>query len=495
MIPSNFTFKKSLFQNLIFFLLALSLIIYTSSRATLLSLTCDEASTYFSHIPNSIWSCFFSESCWSDANNHLLNTFLMQVSTNVFGVSEWTLRLPNLLGHLIYLIFSIRLILRYSNTFLLGIAGFCLLNLNPFLLEFFSLARGYGLGVGWMMMSIYYLFRWVESRKLSLGMYCYIGAFLAVLSNFIFLNYWASATAVFIFFILEKWFLKKNEKLKSNFLQSIGLPVLSSVSLFFLIKKPIQFLQSKGEFVYGGESLIESFVGMVKESVMSQGYFNPFTTNVFILLSTVLLGFSIVFGVFYFLKKRDNNFSKIYFAGIILMILMMSAMVVQYYLLDVKYLMGRKSTMLLPFFGLSVYLFLEFLYREKNKNWTIGFALLIIVFSFNHFYRTFDLKETVEWSYDAYTKDMIQYLDEHVEQKRKINLGVFWIYGPASEFYQKHFSMEKIEKVERLDEADFEEIDALDFIYVRADQVNLLKDKYVLEKKFGTAGVLFKKKN
>ncbi|MFK7774044.1 MAG: ArnT family glycosyltransferase [Saprospiraceae bacterium] len=493
MITNNFTSKKSRFHDLIFFILALALIIYTSSRATLLSLTCDEASTYFSHVPNSIWACFFSESCWVDANNHLLNTFLMQISTGVFGVSEWTLRLPNLFGHFIYLMFSILLVRRYSNNLWIGIAGFCLLNLNPFLLEFFSLARGYGLGVGWMMMSIYFLFRWVESGKLSLGMYCYIGAFLAVLSNFIFLNYWASATAVFIFFSLEKQLFVKNEQQGNSSLKSIGLPILSSLALFFLIKNPIQFLQSKGEFVYGAESLMESFVEMVRASVMSQGYFNPFTTNVFILLSLVLLGFSTVVGIFYFFKKGNNSFSKIHFTGVGLMVLMMMAMVVQYHLLDVKYLMGRKSTMLLPFFGLSVYLFLAFLFREKSKNWTVGFALLITVFSFNHFYRTFDLNETVEWDYDAYTKDMIQYLKENLEENQKIGLGVFWIYGPASEFYKEYFSMEEIGEVVRLDEEDFEKNDAFDFIYVRRDQVDLMKDKYVVEKEFGTAGVLMKK--
>ena len=168
-------------------------------------------------------------------------------------------------------------------------------------------------------------------------------------------------------------------------------------------------MRSNGEFVYGTESLFESYVGMVKVSVMSQGYFNPFTTNVFILLSICLLSFSIVFSVFYFLKKRENTFSKIYFGGVSLMVLMLLAMIVQYYLLDVKYLAGRKAIILFPFFGMSVFLFLEFLFRGINKNWTIGFAILISTFSFNHFYRTFDLKETVEWDYDAYTKDMVKY--------------------------------------------------------------------------------------
>ena len=494
MITLKNTSKIIRFQDVIFFILALGLIIYTSSRVALLGLTCDEASTYFSHVPNSIWSCFFSESCWSDANNHLLNTFLMQLSVGVFGISELTLRLPNVFGHLIYLSFSILLVRSYSNNFLIGLAGFCLLNLNRFLIEFFSLARGYGLGVGWMMMSIYFLIRWVESDELKLGMYCYIGAFLAVLSNFIFLNYWASVTAIFGFFILVKYFFQKNERPENSFLKSIGLPIVASLVLFFLIKKPIKFLQSKGEFVFGVESLTESFVEMVKASVMSQGYFSPRTTSVFVLISLCLLSVSTLFGAFNFLKNRENSFSNIHFTGVGLMSLMILAMVVQYYLLDVKYLVGRKSIMLFPLFGLSVYLFLEFLFREKRKKWIIGFAILISIFSFNHFYRTFDLKETVEWGYDAYTKDMIQYLDGNLKKGERVKLGVYWIYGPASEYYQMHFSIEEIGKITRLKDKDFSRVEELDFMYIQRFQMDSLNEEYILVKEFGQEGVLLKRK-
>ena len=75
---------------------------------------------------------------------------------------------------------------------------------------------------------------------------------------------------------------------------------------------------------------------------MSQGYFNPNTTAIFVLISLVLSGTSILFAIFYFLKQRDKLFSRIHLAGVSLMVLMILAMVVQFYLIDIKYLMGRK---------------------------------------------------------------------------------------------------------------------------------------------------------
>ena len=178
--------------------MSIGLLVYTNLRAYHIGLTCDEASTYLSHSNRNLWICFFSESCWSDANNHWLNTFLMQPSIAIFGVSEWSIRLPNLFGHLLYLCASIVLIKNISKNIWVALAGFCLLNFNPFLLEFFALARGYGLGVGCMMMSMTLFFLWIKKQKTSWLVGSFFMTVLAVLSNFIFLNYLASLIAVLI---------------------------------------------------------------------------------------------------------------------------------------------------------------------------------------------------------------------------------------------------------------------------------------------------------
>ncbi|MEM6967403.1 MAG: hypothetical protein AAF573_21745, partial [Bacteroidota bacterium] len=387
------------YPHFIFVGLAIALLGYTSLRAHLLSFTCDEASTYFSHLPRSVFQCFYSEVCWSDANNHLLNTFLMQVSTGIFGVSEWTLRLPNLFGHFLFLVFSTLLVRRFSSNFWVGLAGFCLLNFNPYLLEFFSLARGYGLGIGWMMMSIYFLMRWIEEPKWTLGMYCYVGAIFSVLSNFVFLNYWASLCAVFILLI----FFEKIGLKKALDFRWLSLPFVSAIVLFFLLVKPIQFLRNKGEFVFGKESFWDSFEGLVRVSLMSQGYLHPYTTHTFIGIAISLLIFSTLYGFYHYGKNQKQLISKIHFAAVLLLALLLLGVFVQYYLLDVKFLEGRKATMLLPLFGLNVYVLLQQLYHRGFLKLVTIFSIGISTFSFVHFQRTFDLQETIEWSYDAQT--------------------------------------------------------------------------------------------
>lgn len=477
-----FNWKK---QNILFGVLIIGLLIYTSLRAYLLSFTCDEASTYFSHLPNSVFQCFYSDVCWSDANNHLLNTFLMQITTSIFGISELTLRLPNLFGHLIFLIFSTLLVERYSKNFWIALSGFCLLNFNPYLIEFFSLARGYGLGVGWMMMSIYFLLRWIEEYKIDLGIYCFIGAICSVLSNFVFLNYWSGLFAVVcVFIFFENLKLENKQKLRW-----LLLPISSGVFLFLILIKPIQFLRSKGEFGFGTENFFESFEGLVKVSLMSQGYFNPYTTNVFLGLAIILLAVSTIYGFYSFLKSEKQYIYKIHFASVLLLILILIGVFVQYYFLGVKFLEGRKTTILIPLFGLTVYVLLEKLYQSHLTKFSVLFSILISIFSFIHFQRTFDLRETVEWDYDAKTKNMIAFIQDNFPKDKKIKLGVYWIYGPASEFYQEQFKMNNLQ-IKRLDD-DLDHIGELDFIYIQPHQLIKVKENNSVEKDF-EKGLLLK---
>jgi hypothetical protein len=45
-----------------------------------------------------------------------------------------------------------------------------------------------------------------------------------------------------------------------------------------------------------------------------------------------------------------------------------------------------------------------------------------------------------------------------------------------------------------LREEDFNEIETAELIYIRKDQMDIVRNKYILEKEFGSAGVLLKKK-
>ena len=118
---------------------ASAICVYVVVRASTVGFTHDESLSY-----GFIWGDNgFAES----ANNHWLNSWLMEVSGGVFGHSELALRLPNIAAYVLYGVCCALLLLEVRHA-AARIAGFTALFLNPFLLEFFGLARGYGLSLG-----------------------------------------------------------------------------------------------------------------------------------------------------------------------------------------------------------------------------------------------------------------------------------------------------------------------------------------------------------
>src|ERR1700746_3455277 len=75
-------------------LILIALSVTNLYRANTQSITCDEAYSYqlWGSRP---WSHMFDP---SDASNHVLQTLLSKASVAIFGLSEFALRLPTLLG-------------------------------------------------------------------------------------------------------------------------------------------------------------------------------------------------------------------------------------------------------------------------------------------------------------------------------------------------------------------------------------------------------------
>src|SRR5215510_4107708 len=121
---------------------------YSMIRAIRLSFTHDEGLTYTILLDDPSWR--------GSANDHPLNTRTMRWVSHWLGDQEWALRLPNVIAHALYLISGMLLLLKFKH-WAVVLLGFALLNLNPFLLDFFSLARGYGLATALTLLSLWLL--------------------------------------------------------------------------------------------------------------------------------------------------------------------------------------------------------------------------------------------------------------------------------------------------------------------------------------------------
>jgi len=119
-------------------------------RARLLDFTIDEASTTLAFV--------LHNSPWGPAtNNHLLNTLASRLIVQVLPVSVFNLRIPALIGAASYLVFSMCLCRRLVQGRWAQLALFAVFSLNPLVLDYLYVSRGYALGLGFELAALYFL--------------------------------------------------------------------------------------------------------------------------------------------------------------------------------------------------------------------------------------------------------------------------------------------------------------------------------------------------
>jgi hypothetical protein len=228
---------------------------YEVARAARSSFTCDEAGSYLDFISPNVLALFN----FNSANNHFMNSLLAKISSALGGTSEFVLRLPNLFAYAAYLLFAFLILNRFVKTKIIVFCGCLLLSLNPYVLDYFSLCRGYGLSLGFLMASLFFFFSFMDrttepgpNRHRHLR-YSLIAAALAVLSNFSLLNvYLGLAAFAFGYFI----FLNRLDRRGVSFAAPVRNPSKRRIffwSVFILAAVLFNLLAISQDLNYAGK--------------------------------------------------------------------------------------------------------------------------------------------------------------------------------------------------------------------------------------------------
>jgi hypothetical protein len=142
--------------------IALSLAVFAAIlyRAATQSITHDEGVMFEWYLSGS-WGDLLA---FEHGNHHVLDELLCKLSVSLFGPSELALRLPAALGCLIYLYSTLRLSVLFFGEGPLLLLSVALLDLNPFVQDYFSCARGYSLALGLFFFAMYSACEYLAGR-------------------------------------------------------------------------------------------------------------------------------------------------------------------------------------------------------------------------------------------------------------------------------------------------------------------------------------------
>ncbi|MCD6596540.1 MAG: hypothetical protein J7L04_02560, partial [Bacteroidales bacterium] len=389
-------------------------------------------------------------------NNHILNTLLMKLFEWGFGASEFVLRLPNLLAFILYLGSSFMLIRKGGQK--LMIAFFMLLTFNPYLLDFFGLARGYGLSIGFMVGGLYFLLKYFDTYKNSNIVLFNLFAFLAVLSNFTLVYFWVASWLIFnILVLLEFRVFNRNQgKRKLNLFKLNSWNFISLFVAILFLYEPFRRIINFDVIDFGGNSgFIRNTIGML---VIGLFYDNHIPTILLSVLKVLIITFSLSLTLLIFIRiaKKDMSFFKANKPLIVLnfmLIIIAIETIIHHYLFHTGFLMGRFALFLFPLFVLNVVYFAQYLYASGYQKIVTVCLSIMLLFVLANVLININTKSYRDWYYDMGTKKAVQELVNNyelsLEKPSEIKLGVNWLFEPSMNFYRKTWDLNWLLPIDR----------------------------------------------
>lgn len=399
-----------------YYLVLLFAFSYVLLRGVTLGITHDEALTYKIIQGDEILK--------GTANHHWLNTQLSSLSTHLFGAKEFALRLPNILSFAVFWIFLFRIARTFLKSAFTQIALLLFLCGNPFILDFFSLCRGYGISLAFVTASLFYLFRILDLKKDSKPIQYYLAtvfAILALSANLNTLNYFLIAVALIV---LSGFVFKPKNRMV---LLSI-LIILVGITLYFSLER-LFFLKDQKELYFGTGNLNSTIDNLIYSSF----YFRDGFKEVFIL--RYLLYASLLLAGFLAIRKKPLLNPGA--AAFIILVSIFIALVAENLLFEALYPINRSSLYLYPIILLAFLLNVDgFKFKPVQISIVISSVLFLLLSL-----PVYNLKTTMTWSEDSCIKEAMLLIKNNIKDDSVHTAECTWIYEPMVNYYRLEYGV------------------------------------------------------
>jgi hypothetical protein len=378
-------------------------------KAAIVPATFDEVSTYTSYTGFDKMADIILNT-GGNTNNHILNSLSITLCQSVLGVKLWTLRLPNVLSYFLFCAAMLVLAWRYfGRSSLLFCMPFICMFSNPYLIDFFSLARGYGMGNAFMICSVVCLLLFSSTQKTKWYYYSILFAMLATYSNFTFLLYWPAVQLLLVGNLLVQqpgWEVKR--VLVKTVLLTFAFAALCYAALGGMQQSFHDYFSGFVNFYTG------VLLGDIDRFAYGKSFFGLSHQHIAWLVIAVMLS-GVVNAILKIRRNRVSLFTDPFNLLLLLLLLVLVINVLQVYVANTNYPAYRAGLMYYVLFILVLVFLIRDVIEQNVWGAKILPGILVIVFAF-HFACCVNLKSFYDWSYDAYTCDVMDYIDNYRHQ-------------------------------------------------------------------------------
>ncbi|MCU0857253.1 MAG: hypothetical protein MUC65_02470 [Pontiellaceae bacterium] len=317
-----------------------------------------------------------------EAQVHFLQALLSFGFVRLFP-EHWVVqaaRLPSLLGLGLYLFSCWKLTARL-NSKPLDFFGFFALCGNAFVLDYFGLARGYGLALGFVALSLFFLIEAVAGRKegcdpkIRLAGAVWSASF-AVLCNMAFANFYAGLATVCLYESIDFKAIKTDGIIRAvkKLFTANGYLFANALALFVFYLHRVLLLIRFDMLYFGGE---EGFVRSTVQSLVRSSCYRRDVADGFVLsVAYALVAASVLMSLLLVFRKKWKGITVLSDGATVSVIITVMALfnISGFYLAGVKFVIERAALMFFPVFIFQVIFFASEFSGVLKKT---GYAVLI----------------------------------------------------------------------------------------------------------------------
>ncbi len=416
------------------------------------SFTHDESLTWLSYVHLPFGDLIAHKETYT--NNHMLNSILMKWSEAAFGSGELALRLPNLLGLLIFLVYGALLFRQFGHV--IGTLTYICLCYTAGVMEFFSLARGYGLSFGFIFMAQFHAGRSLVTAGPRHALLTHAALVLAVLSSFVVLQYAVALVVVIplVVRLLPEQAVAAPAVLKRAVrIHGMLLP-LTVLALW----EPVRRVVHENEFEFGRDGFLDGTFSSLAYAAFPSRHI----TSVDVYRLWFFFLFTTALAVAYFLVQRFGRNRSAHgdqperIQSMLAWGVLPGAMVVmgmQHTILGTPYPEARFCMFLLPLFIVCM----GALGAIAARNGLFWPACALLAWASFSSVRTFiertNMRTSIEWQYDMDTKSIMEAVGGDLTKQRHAlgtaTIGHPWLLMPTVDYYRRTHRLHSLRPAHR----------------------------------------------
>jgi 4-amino-4-deoxy-L-arabinose transferase-like glycosyltransferase len=399
-------------------------------RAARQSLTVDEATTFNDYVRGQ-WARIYQH---YDPNNHVLYSILAKLSVRGFRVSEFTLRLPSVLAGF-FLVLGIYWVLETTvPSRAIRWVALVTLSLFPLLFDLSIAARGYGLGLTFLVWALYHSLR---GRDLAAGVLLGFGVAANLTIAFPAVGLIAAPLAL------------GGGNIEARARRVLEMAISPAI-VCGLIYGPLLGQAHASQFYLGEPTIAAAILNLiftsVRASVSRPGLFGTLYGTRVIEFSFLpaITAFILAVSVRTFLRTREAHGSL---TPVFMLIAAMIELVCAHYLAGMNYPVDRVGIYLVLLFGIAWAIAVSQVpYLAVRMAHGVLASVLVVQFATQFEMGYFEL-----WPADYPAKDVAKKLREECRGKppNSISLSATWFQVPALEFYRYYYRIAALKPVER----------------------------------------------